>query len=147
MEQFFTKILEYLQSAEFQRLVNTALAIYVIVANIWARVKATREKTQKTKAQAQLSSATTRADDAESENNELREAIKAILDNQNRQTEASKLAFDRSNLKEDVKERISNILNPPVKPIEPVEPIIEPVKEEPKPEEPAVETPNIIRIK
>lgn len=140
---FFTKLFNGMrqlsENATFQQIINWIYTAVVIAIAIWYKSKTGREKLKLSKLQYEQEKALIKERKLTSENEEVR----AMLVKADKQADAMKkamiLAFDRSNLKEDVKDKIKGYFDE-VEQLEEITPekiaeeleeekVVEPIKE------------------
>lgn len=138
MEQFFQNIWAYLQSPEFNAILTSGLAAYAVVRPILNKVLSIKGNSRLELAKAKITKLKAEAEEYKQTALNIKAAADMLISNAANQTEAMRLAFERSNLKEDTKAVISKLLPTAdaVKPIagitpveSKVESVIEAVKE------------------
>ncbi len=117
MEQFFQNIWAYLQSPEFNAILTSGLAAYAVVRPVLNKILSIKGNSRLELAKAKIAKLTDNIEVFKAEAEEYKQTalnIKAAADmlisNACNQTEAMRLAFERSNLKEDTKAVISKLL-------------------------------------
>lgn len=113
MGEFFTGVWEYLKSADYNAVLTSVLAgvaVFMPIINKIIKVRTNaRLELAKTKAEAVSKELEAYAENTKA----LQEQVLQLIESGESQAKAFKLAFDRSNLKEDVKSEISRLLDVP----------------------------------
>jgi len=131
---FFTRLFggfnDLLTNPQFNQIMNWVMIAIGFIIGIWAKIRSGQLKVKATKAQYDFELLLAEKTKLTTEN----EAVKAVLAKAVKQADAMKkamiLAFDRSNLKEDVKDKIKGYFDE-VEQLEeiPIEKIVEEVEE------------------
>lgn len=132
---FFTRLFggfnDLLTNPQFNQIMNWVMVAIGFIIGIWAKIRSGQLKVKATKAKYDFELLLAEKTKLTTEN----EAVKAVLAKAAKQTDAMKkamiLAFDRSNLKEDVKDKIKGYFDE-VEQLEeiPIEKIVEELEEE-----------------
>lgn len=132
---FFTRLFggfnDLLTNPQFNQIMNWVMVAIGFIIGIWAKIRSGQLKVKATKAKYDFELLLAEKTKLTTEN----EAVKAVLAKAVKQTDAMKkamiLAFDRSNLKEDVKDKIKGYFGE-VEQLEeiPIEKIVEELEEE-----------------
>lgn len=132
---FFTRLFggfnDLLTNPQFNQIMNWVMVAIGFIIGIWAKIRSGQLKVKAAKAQYDFELLLAEKTKLTTEN----EAVKAVLAKAVKQADAMKkamiLAFDRSNLKEDVKDKIKGYFDE-VEQLEeiPIEKIVEEVEEE-----------------
>lgn len=132
---FFTRLFggfnDLLTNPQFNQIMNWVLVVIGFIIGIWAKIRSGQLKVKATKAKYDFELLLAEKTKLTTEN----EAVKAVLAKADKQADAMKkamiLAFDRSNLKEDVKDKIKGYFDE-VEQLEeiPIEKIVEGLEEE-----------------
>ena len=132
---FFTRLFggfnDLLTNPQFNQIMNWVLVAIGFIIGIWAKIRSGQLKVKAAKAKYDFELLLAEKTKLTTEN----EAVKAVLAKAAKQTDAMKkamiLAFDRSNLKEDVKDKIKGYFDE-VEQLEeiPIEKIVEELEEE-----------------
>lgn len=132
---FFTRLFggfnDLLTNPQFNQIMNWVMVAIGFIIGIWAKIRSGQLKVKAAKAQYDFELLLAEKTKLTTEN----EAVKAVLAKAVKQTDAMKkamiLAFDRSNLKEDVKDKIKGYFDE-VEQLEeiPIEKIVEELEEE-----------------
>ncbi len=132
---FFTRLFggfnDLLINPQFNQIMNWVMVAIGFIIGIWAKIRSGQLKVKAAKAKYDFELLLAEKTKLTTEN----EAVKAVLAKTDKQTDAMKkamiLAFDRSNLKEDVKDKIKGYFDE-VEQLEeiPIEKIVEEVEEE-----------------
>lgn len=132
---FFTRLFggfnDLLTNPQFNQIMNWVMVAIGFIIGIWAKIRSGQLKVKATKAKYDFELLLAEKTKLTTEN----EAVKAVLAKAVKQTDAMKkamiLAFDRSNLKEDVKDKIKGYFDE-VEQLEeiPIEKIVEELEEE-----------------
>lgn len=110
MEQFFIRIWEYLQSPQFTAVLASVLGGYSVVRPIINKVIAVKGANKLSIAQNKINIARKQIEEYKKLFDDIKESTKKLTQNAEKQNKAFLLAFDRSNLKEDVKKEIKTLL-------------------------------------
>ncbi|HZJ75988.1 MAG TPA: hypothetical protein VFD25_05305, partial [Clostridia bacterium] len=110
MEQFFINIWEYLQSPQFTAVLASVLGGYSIVRPIINKVIAVKGANKLSVAQNKINIASKQIEEYKKLLESAKENMHLLMQNSQKQNKAFLLAFDRSNLKEDVKKEIKLLL-------------------------------------
>lgn len=131
---FFTRLFggfnDLLTNPQFNQIMNWVMVAIGFIIGIWAKIRSGQLKVKAAKAKYDFELLLAEKTKLTTEN----EAVKAVLAKTDKQTDAMKkamiLAFDRSNLKEDVKDKIKGYFDE-VEQLEekPIEKIVEEVEE------------------
>lgn len=131
---FFTRLFggfnDLLTNPQFNQIMNWVMIAIGFIIGIWAKIRSGQLKVKAAKAKYDFELLLAEKTKLTTEN----EAVKAVLAKADKQTDAMKkamiLAFDRSNLKEDVKDKIKGYFDE-VEQLEeiPIEKIVEEVEE------------------
>lgn len=131
---FFTRLFggfnDLLTNPQFNQIMNWVMIAIGFIIGIWAKIRSGQLKVKAAKAKYDFELLLAEKTKLTTEN----EAVKAVLAKTDKQTDAMKkamiLAFDRSNLKEDVKDKIKGYFDE-VEQLEeiPIEKIVEEVEE------------------
>ncbi len=132
---FFTRLFggfnDLLTNPQFNQIMNWVMVAIGFIIGIWAKIRSGQLKVKATKAKYDFELLLAEKTKLTTEN----EAVKAVLAKADKQADAMKkamiLAFDRSNLKEDVKDKIKGYFDE-VEQLEeiPIEKIVEELEEE-----------------
>lgn len=132
---FFTRLFggfnDLLTNPQFNQIMNWVMVAIGFIIGIWAKIRSGQLKVKATKAKYDFELLLAEKTKLTTEN----EAVKAVLAKADKQADAMKkamiLAFDRSNLKEDVKDKIKGYFGE-VEQLEeiPIEKIVEELEEE-----------------
>lgn len=132
---FFTRLFggfnDLLTNPQFNQIMNWVMVAIGFIIGIWAKIRSGQLKVKAAKAKYDFELLLAEKTKLTTEN----EAVKAVLAKTDKQTDAMKkamiLAFDRSNLKEDVKDKIKGYFDE-VEQLEeiPIKKIVEEVEEE-----------------
>lgn len=132
---FFTRLFggfnDLLTNPQFNQIMNWVMVAIGFIIGIWAKIRSGQLKVKAAKAQYDFELLLAEKTKLTTEN----EAVKAVLAKADKQADAMKkamiLAFDRSNLKEDVKDKIKGYFGE-VEQLEeiPIEKIVEELEEE-----------------
>lgn len=132
---FFTRLFggfnDLLTNPQFNQIMNWVMIAIGFIIGIWAKIRSGQLKVKAAKAKYDFELLLAEKTKLTTEN----EAVKAVLAKADKQTDAMKkamiLAFDRSNLKEDVKDKIKGYFDE-VEQLEeiPIEKIVEELEEE-----------------
>ena len=132
---FFTRLFggfnDLLTNPQFNQIMNWVMVAIGFIIGIWAKIRSGQLKVKAAKAQYDFELLLAEKTKLTTEN----EAVKAVLAKADKQADAMKkamiLAFDRSNLKEDVKDKIKGYFDE-VEQLEeiPIEKIVEELEEE-----------------
>jgi hypothetical protein len=133
---FFTRLFggfnDLLTNPQFNQIMNWVMVAIGFIIGIWAKIRSGQSKVKAAKAKYDFELLLAEKTKLTTEN----EAVKAVLAKADKQTDAMKkamiLAFDRSNLKEDVKDKIKGYFDE-VEQLEekPIEKIVEELEEIP----------------